>query len=114
MDLYLGATYAAGEPDIAADPESWKAWFNTLNQANKIAWASSYAGRQVDSLASALGIARNYAVAGGAVVGEHMVSPASIAMVSDFRRDQMQKMLLWGGVAAVAYFAFFRRAKRGR
>lgn len=113
MDLYMGETYATGEPEIATDAEAWKGWFNGLSNADKMAWASAYTGAPVTTKAAALGIARNYAIAGGAEVRAHMVSSASVAMVSQFAQQrQTRQLLLWGGVAVAAYFVFFGRRRR--
>lgn len=114
MDLYMGTTYLPGEPDVATDSTAWKAWFNSLTQAEKMAWASEYTGRPVTTHAAALGIARDYAIASGAEVAAHAPSAAFVAQhLAQRNQAMMRGVLLWGGVAAVAYFAFFRRARRG-
>lgn len=112
--MTMGASYVTGEPDIATvGATEWQGWFNSLDQASKIAWASTMTGSAVGSYASALGIARNYAAAGGAVLPEHVVGAYAQSQIPlHIARQNMQRLLLWGGLAAVGFWFVTRRRRR--
>lgn len=116
MDLYMGATYATGEPDIVTNPDAWNSWWSTLTQADKIAWAETYTGRTNLSYADTLGIARNYAQTGGVEVGEHVVSEYTVARIAqqteEQRRRNVRTMLTIGAVGLGAWFVFGRKRRR--
>lgn len=117
MQLYMGATYATGEPDINTDVPAWQAWFTSLSNPDKIAWAESYSGAPVKSAASAIGIARQYVTAAGVELPEAMVSEYTLSRITtqqvEDRARMMRNVLLFGAIGAGAWI-LLRGKKRRR
>lgn len=116
MQLYMGATYATGEPDIATDVPAWQSWFTALSDADKIAWAESYTGKPVSGKAAAIGIARQYVTAAGVDLPEASVSEFTVSRVVEQQAEDRARMtrnvVLLAAVAGGAWFLWGRKKRR--